>query len=46
VAPLIGAPIPVPENLARLFERSSKFTEIEPTLAALRGALQDHHATA
>jgi threonine synthase len=39
VTPLIGAPIPVPENLARLFERPSKFTEIDPTLAALRAAL-------
>ncbi|MGA3159274.1 MAG: threonine synthase, partial [Steroidobacteraceae bacterium] len=39
VAPLIGAPIPVPENLARLFERASKFTEIDPTLAALRATL-------
>jgi threonine synthase len=45
VAPLIGAPIPVPENLARLFERSSKFSTIEPTLGALRAALQEHHAT-
>jgi threonine synthase len=45
VAPLIGAQIPVPENLARLFERSSQFSTIEPTLAALRAALQDHHAT-
>jgi threonine synthase len=45
VAPLIGAPIPVPENLARLFERPSRFTEIEPTLAALRLALEGRHAT-
>lgn len=39
VAPLIGAPIAVPENLARLFERASNFTEIDPTLAALRATL-------
>jgi threonine synthase len=39
VAPLIGAPVPVPENLARLFERGSQFTEIDPTLAALRARL-------
>jgi threonine synthase len=45
VAPLIGARIPVPENLARLFERPSKFSEIDPTLAALRIALMEHHAT-
>jgi threonine synthase len=40
VEPLIGKRIPVPENLARLFERPSRCTEIDPTLAALRGALE------
>jgi threonine synthase len=45
VAPLIGKPVPVPENLARLFERPSRFTEIEPTLAALRETLGGRHAT-
>jgi len=38
VTPLIGAPIPVPENLARLFERRSQFSEIDPTLSARRRA--------
>jgi threonine synthase len=41
VEPLIGRPVPVPLNLARLFERPAQFTEIEPTLAALRGRLQE-----
>jgi len=36
VEPLVGASIAMPENLARLFERPSHYTEIEPTLAALR----------
>jgi threonine synthase len=40
VEPLIGAPIAVPENLARLFERPSRCTAIEPTLAALRPMLE------
>jgi threonine synthase len=35
VEPLVGASIEVPENLARLFERPSRCSEIEPTLAAL-----------
>lgn len=45
VAPLIGKPVPVPENLARLFERPSRFAVIEPTLAALRATLEGRHAT-
>jgi threonine synthase len=39
VEPLIGRRIAVPENLARLFERPGRCTEIEPTLLALRAAL-------
>jgi threonine synthase len=39
VEPLVGARIGVPENLARLFERPSRFREVEPTLAALRAEL-------
>jgi len=37
VEPLVG-PVPVPENLQRLFELPSKFVEIDPTLEALRSA--------
>jgi threonine synthase len=39
VEPLIGRTLAMPDNLARLFERSSCCREIEPTLAALRAAL-------
>jgi threonine synthase len=39
VEPLIGATVPMPPNLARLFERPSHLTEIEPTLSALKAAL-------
>jgi threonine synthase len=39
VAPLIGESVPMPENLARLFDRPSNTTEIEPTVEALRRAL-------
>jgi threonine synthase len=39
VQPLIDAPLPMPENLARLYARASKYTEIEPNLAALRREL-------
>jgi threonine synthase len=38
VEPLIG-PVPVPENLRRLFELPSRFEQIDPTLAALRSAI-------
>jgi threonine synthase len=37
VEPLVGK-VQIPENLRRLYELPSSFTEIEPTLAALRGA--------
>ncbi|MEO8308939.1 MAG: threonine synthase [Pseudomonadota bacterium] len=37
VEPLVG-PVPVPQNLLRLFELPSRFDEIDPTLAALRSA--------
>ncbi len=40
VEPLIGQPVAVPENLQRLFELPSQFTEIPATLAALRSAMQ------
>ncbi len=39
VAPLIGASVPMPENLARLFDRPSRKREIDPDLEALRRAL-------
>jgi threonine synthase len=39
VEPLIGESVPMPENLAKLFDRDSHFTEIEPELEALRQAL-------
>jgi len=39
VAPLIGASVPMPENLARLFDRASSSTEIEANIEALRRAL-------
>ncbi|MCC7462741.1 MAG: threonine synthase [Gammaproteobacteria bacterium] len=39
VEPLIGSALAVPDNLARLFERPVRCSEIEPTLAALRAEL-------
>jgi threonine synthase len=39
VEPLIGRSLPMPENLARLFERPSKFDEIAATLDELKRAL-------
>ena len=48
VEPLIGRPVAVPENLARLFERPAQYTEIDPTLAALRQGMETQglpHAT-
>ena len=39
VEPLIGENVPMPENLARLFERASSAIEIDPDLEALRQAL-------
>jgi threonine synthase len=41
VEPLIGRPVPVPVNLARLFELPARYSEIDPTLAALRGSLAE-----
>lgn len=39
VAPLIGEMVPMPENLARLFELPSSSTEIDPDVEALKRAL-------
>jgi threonine synthase len=39
VTPLIGENVPMPENLARLFDRPTSRTEIEPDIEALRRAL-------
>jgi threonine synthase len=39
VEPLIGRKLAVPENLARLFERPTHVTEIEPQLEALKREL-------
>jgi threonine synthase len=39
IEPLIGATLPMPHNLARLFERPSSHSEIEPTLEVLNSAL-------
>lgn len=39
VEPVIGAKVPVPDSLARLFERPSRFDEIDPTVDALRAAI-------
>jgi threonine synthase len=41
VEPLIGRPVPVPVNLARLFERPAHHDEIDATLAALRVSLKE-----
>jgi threonine synthase len=40
VEPLVGT-VAIPENLRRLYELPSSFREIDPTLAALRGATGD-----
>jgi threonine synthase len=40
VEPLVGAPIAVPGNLAALFDRPARFSELEPTLDALRAGLE------
>jgi threonine synthase len=40
VEPLVGK-VEIPENLRRLYELPSSFSEIEPTLAALRSATGD-----
>jgi threonine synthase len=39
IEPLVGRPVPLPDSLARLFDRPTSFVEIEPALAALEGAL-------
>ena len=39
VAPLVDQSIEVPDTLARIRERPSHCTEIDPTVAALRDAL-------
>jgi threonine synthase len=41
VEPLIGRAVPVPESLATLFARPTRCTEIEASLGALRGVLQE-----
>jgi threonine synthase len=40
VEPLVGETVPVPENLARLFDRPARFQELDPDLAALRAGLE------
>jgi threonine synthase len=40
VEPLIETTVPIPATLARLFERPSRFDEIDASLEALREALQ------
>jgi threonine synthase len=40
VEPLVG-PVEIPENLRRLYELPASFREIDPTLAALKGATGD-----
>ncbi|MBV6415692.1 MAG: Threonine synthase [Steroidobacteraceae bacterium] len=39
VEPLIGRPVPIPQSLARLYERPSASVPLEPRLDALRDAL-------
>lgn len=41
VEPLIGATVPVPDTLARLFARPARCAEIDASLSALRAALDD-----
>jgi threonine synthase len=41
VEPLIGRAVPVPDNLARLFERPVHCTTIDATLAGLRSGMQE-----
>jgi threonine synthase len=40
VEPLIGSRVPVPETLARLFDRPSVFEEIDASLESLRTELK------
>jgi len=46
VEPLIGRAVPVPESLARLFQRSTSCSEIAPNIDALRRALSASGAPA
>jgi threonine synthase len=39
VEPLVGQAIPMPEALARLFDRPVKYEELDPDLQAMRDAL-------
>ena len=39
IEPLIGETVPLPESLARLFDRASSSTEIDADIASLRHAL-------
>ena len=41
VEPLIGRAVPVPESLTRLYAQPTQCTEIEASLGALRGVLQE-----
>ena len=41
IEPLIGREIPVPESLARLFARPTRYQELDADLGSLRDALQD-----
>jgi threonine synthase len=41
VEPLIGEPVPVPAALAALLDLPSVQTEVEPSLDALRGVLEE-----
>ncbi|NBX57595.1 MAG: hypothetical protein EBT64_03870 [Gammaproteobacteria bacterium] len=40
VEPLIGMRVPIPETLARLFDRPSVFEEIDASLETLKGKLK------
>jgi len=39
IEPLVGAALPMPENLARLFARPTRYTEIDANLAMLKRSL-------
>jgi threonine synthase len=39
VEPLIGEPLPLPPNLAKLFDRPSNFREMSATLTELKRVL-------
>ena len=44
VEPLIGEQVPLPPELANILERPSRSVTVEPTLAALAGAMEDRFA--